>query len=98
GLGWNKLIPLSFQVSIAAIAMGMVVQFLKYPLAKVLDQQYFWGIFGQGLIAGMAGLVVYGGLCYILKVPELMRTKESLQKRWLRPQNISTTEVVELKD
>ncbi len=98
GLGWSKLIPLAFQVSIAGVAMGLTVQFIKYPLAKIFDQQYFFGILGQGLTAGLLGLVVYGGLCYILKVPELMRTKESLQKRWLKPQNVSATEVVELKD
>lgn len=94
----EKLFPLIFKIAAATLVMGLVVQALKYPLAKILDQQYFWGIFGQGLIAGVAGLVVYASLCYILKIPEFIQFKDSLQKRWLRARNVNTTEVVELKD
>ena len=79
----------------AALAMGAVVQIMKYPLAKIFDQDYFVGIFGQGLIAGLAGLAIYLLLCYILKLPELNNLLESLHRRWLKIRNIQTPELIE---
>lgn len=94
----NQIMPLIYKVSIAALAMGVIVQMLKYPLAKILNQDYFWGIFGQGLIAGLAGIGIYGSICYLLKVPEFLEIKESFARRWLKFTNVTTDEVVELKD
>lgn len=94
----DELLPLIFKVSIATMIMAVVVQALKYPLAEIFNQQYFWGILGQGFIAGVVGLVIYGFLCYILKIPEFTQLKQSLARRWLKPAQINTTEVVELKD
>jgi len=94
----NQLLPLIFKISIATLIMGVAVQALKYPLAKIFDQQYFLGILGQGAIAGIVGLTIYGFLCYILKIPEFTQLKDSLKRRWLKPEQVNTTEVVELKD
>jgi len=94
----EELLPLIFKVSVATLIMAVVVQALKYPLANIFNQQYFWGILGQGFIAGMVGLVIYGFLCYILKIPEFTQLRQSLARRWLKPAQINTTEVVELKD
>lgn len=97
-LAENKIMPLIYKISIAALAMGIVVQILKYPLAKIFNQDYFWGIFGQGLIAGLVGIGIYGSICYLLKVPEFLELKESFAKRWLKFTNVNTNEVLELKD
>jgi putative peptidoglycan lipid II flippase len=94
----ESLIPLIFKISIATLIMAVAVQALKYPLASIFDQQYFFGILGQGLVAGIAGLVIYCLLCYILKIPEFTQIKDSLKRRWLKPAQVNTTEVVELKD
>lgn len=93
-----SLIPLLFKISIATLAMAVAVQALKYPLANIFDQQYFFGILGQGLVAGIIGLAIYCLLCYILRVPEFTQIKDSLKRRWLKPAQITTSEVVELKD
>lgn len=77
-----------WKVTVASIAMGVVVQLTKYPLARVLDQRYFWGIFGQGVIAGGAGLIIYFLISYLLKVPEMTLVLGTLEKRWLRLRNI----------
>lgn len=91
--------PLSFtssvyKIIIATVPMALAVQFLKYPLAEIFDQRYFWGIFGQGAVAGLAGLAIYCLLCYILKVPELLQLKNALTRRWLRVKNLPTTEAI----
>ncbi len=97
-LNESEILSLIFKISFASLIMGIIIQTLKYPLAKLLDQQYFWGIFGQGAIAGTAGIVVYFFLCYILKVPEFMQLKDSFARRWLKTHNINTTEIIENKE
>ncbi len=97
-LNESEILSLIYKVSLASLVMGIVVQVLKYPLAKLLNQQFFWGILGQGAIAGTVGIVVYFFLCYILRVPEFMQLKDSFAKRWLKTRNINATEIIENKD
>lgn len=93
-----EILSLVYKIALASLVMGLVVQALKYPLAKLLNQQIFWGIFGQGAIAGTAGIVVYFFLCYILRVPEFIQFKDSFARRWLKIRNINTTEIIENKE
>jgi putative peptidoglycan lipid II flippase len=93
-LGGDEALKSVFKITIAAIPMALVIQGLKYPLAAIFDQHYFWGILGQGLTAGIAGLAVYIVVCYILKVPELIQIKDSLTRRWLHLRNLPTTESI----
>lgn len=97
-LNESEILSLIYKISIASLIMGTIVQALKYPLAKLLDQQYFWGIFGQGVIAGTTGIVVYFFLCYILKIPEFMQFKDSFTMCWLKLRNINATEIIENKE
>ncbi len=97
-LNESEILSLLYKISLASLVMGIVIQALKYPLAKLLDQQFFWGIFGQGAIAGVVGIVVYFFLCYILRVPEFMQLKDSFAKRWLKLRNINATEIIENKE
>ncbi|MDO8499457.1 MAG: murein biosynthesis integral membrane protein MurJ [bacterium] len=79
----------------AAIVMGIIIQLLKYPLAKIFNQDYFWGIFGQGAIAGLAGLGIYAVICYILRLEEMNIFASSLQKKWLKIRNVPLEGVIE---
>jgi putative peptidoglycan lipid II flippase len=97
-LNENEILSLLYPIILAGIAMGIVIQMLKYPLAKLFNQQFFWGIFGQGLISGIVGIVIYFLLCYILKVPEFMQLKDSFARRWLKLRNITATEIIENKE
>ncbi|MFA5174982.1 MAG: murein biosynthesis integral membrane protein MurJ [Patescibacteria group bacterium] len=98
GMDEENLLNFIFRVIIAGIVMAIIVQILKYPLAAIFNQQYLWGILGQGFIAGSAGLVIYGFLCYILKVPEFMQFKDSFKKKWLRLKNVQPAEIMEGKE
>lgn len=79
---------LLFKISIAGIFMGVFVQIAKYPLANVFDLNYFWGVLNQGLFAGILGLLIYGLVCWVLRVEEMFLFQSSLRRKWLRPWRI----------
>ena len=85
-----------FKTSVAGLIMAVVVQYLKTPLAKIFNQDYFWGIFGQGAVAGIVGVAVYALLCYILRIQEFVEIAGSLRKRFLKAENIPTSEGITL--
>ncbi|MBI5729456.1 MAG: murein biosynthesis integral membrane protein MurJ [Candidatus Magasanikbacteria bacterium] len=74
----------AFKISVAGGLMAIMIQILKYPLDAILDLSYFYGILLQGLISGSLGLLVYGLLCRVLKLEEMIHVQSSLKKRWLR--------------
>jgi putative peptidoglycan lipid II flippase len=84
----ERFLPFLFKIIAAAVTMGLVIQMLKYPLASIFDQHYFWGILSQGLIAGILGLLIYGYLCRRLGVEEVIHFQNSLKRRWLRLWNV----------
>ena len=90
----EKIFSSLFRMLIAAIPMALAMQILKYPLAKIFDQTHFWGILGQGLASGVAGLAVYLFICYILRLPELVQLKNSFQRRWLQWRNVAVEEPI----
>lgn len=86
------------RILIAASFAGIVIYLLLAPLSKIFNQSYFLGVLGQGLTAGLTGLVIYGFLCYIFKLPELNSLINTLHRRWLKTKNIQTTELFETKE
>lgn len=70
-----------YKISVAALAMGLVVQVTKYVIEPFLNMQKFWGIFTQGAVAGILGLVVYCLICLILRSPEMLNFKASIQRK-----------------
>ena len=90
----DRIFSSFFKIAIAAIPMALSIQYLKYPLAKIFNLDYFGGVLGQGLLASLAGLAIYGLICYLLKVPELLQLKEALTRRWLQPKNLPTAESI----
>ena len=94
----KSILSAIYRIGSAGLAMAVVTQLMKYPLAAIFDQNYFFGIFGQGLIAGLAGLAIYALICYILRLPELNDFIASLHRRWLKIRNMQATELIETKD
>jgi len=87
-LNERQLLKSLWKISVAALAMAIVIQILKYPLAQIFNLDYFWGIFGQGAVAGMVGILIYGSICYLLKLDEFLIFKESFKKRFLKIANV----------
>ena len=80
----HSLIIFLTKVSIAALPMALVTQKLKEPLAAIVDMQRFWGIFTQGLVAGLSGIFVFLVVCQCLRLEELQEFHGALKKRWFR--------------
>lgn len=80
----SKIIVSALKISVAAIVMALVVQLLKTPLSLIVNMQKFWGVLTQGFVAGIAGLIVYAGICYILKLEEMLEFGKSFKRRWLK--------------
>jgi putative peptidoglycan lipid II flippase len=94
----GKILHSLFRISVASIIMAVTVQALKYPLSAIFDLNYFWGVFGQGAVAGIAGLLIYGAICWILKVPEMIQLKDSMQRRFFKAKNVETTEMIDVNE
>lgn len=94
----EKTFSALYKMSGAALCMGVIIQTLKKPLAIIFNQDYFWGIFGQGAVAGSVGLAIYAVLCYILQLDEMNIFIQSLHKRWLKLRNVPTEGIAETKE
>ena len=80
----SKIIKSLYKISIASLFMAITVQTLKIPLANLVNMKKFWGILTQGFVAGIVGLLVYGLICWILKLEEMTLFLGSLKRRWLK--------------
>ncbi len=98
GLDLSSIFSALARILVSASVAGVVIYLLLAPLTKVFDQSYFLGVLGQGLTAGSIGLVIYGFLCYIFKLPELQSLSNTLRRRWLKTKNIQATEMFETKE
>ncbi len=80
----EKITHLIFKLALAGIPMALVIQYLKTPLADLVNMTRFWGILIHGVASGTVGLLVYCGICYVLQVDEMRLLTGSLKKRWLK--------------
>ncbi len=67
--------------SIASLAGGAVAYFGLSIMDKVVDSNTFVGIFTQGVVAGVAGLIVWGLVLKLLNSTELEEAIEALRRR-----------------
>jgi len=81
----EKNISLSvFKFLIAGFIMAIFTQGMKYIIEPVFGTKTFIGIFLQGFMAGLVGLIVYGLICLWLKSPEMIVFYNSLRRRIFR--------------
>lgn len=83
-LGESEIISSVFKISVAGILMALTIQFGKIPLARIFNLDTFLGIFGQGAIAGLAGLAVFVLAAYLLKTQELLDLFAVVRRRLWR--------------
>ncbi len=84
----SKVIFSLYKISLAGIVMATVIQITKAPIANLVDMERFWGILIQGAVSGTIGFLVYGAICYFLKLEEMLIFKNSLKRRWLKLSNV----------
>jgi putative peptidoglycan lipid II flippase len=83
GMDEARIIMSAAKFSAASLAAGFVVQFFKDKIGLAVDMDKFWGIFTQGSIAALAGLIVYFIVCYLLRSEEMDSFWQSFKRRFL---------------
>jgi len=79
-----ELLPTVYKVAVASVIALVVMQVTKPLALAVVTTDTFLGVFGQGLIAGGAGLIFYFVIAYALRVPELHDLVEGMRRKVLR--------------
>jgi len=85
-----KIFISTIKFSLAALSCGLAVQGVKLLIGNQTDLDRFWEIALQGLAAGLAGILVYLLVCYILKSEELFNFWSSLRRRLVSVKKIET--------
>ena len=80
----KKILISLAKISLATMVMALATQYLKNPLAGLVDMTKFWGILTQGAVSGAIGLLIYGLMCYLLKVEEMIVFVQSFKRRSLK--------------
>jgi len=76
-----KILHAAYKMITAALAMAVVIQVLKMPLAYVLNLDTLVGIFLQGFISGVFGLAVYISIGILLKSEEITTFVSSMRRK-----------------
>jgi len=71
----------AWRIAIASIGGGLITYFSLRFIDDYLAVQTFWGIFCQGLAAGVLGLLGYAALGLILKIEEMFIFLTSMKRR-----------------
>ncbi|MBU0649495.1 murein biosynthesis integral membrane protein MurJ [Patescibacteria group bacterium] len=85
-----KIFLSTVKFSLAALACGLAVQGVKLIIGENIDMTKFSGVLTQGLIAGLAGILIYLLVCLILKSEELLNFWSSLKCRLAGVKKIET--------
>jgi putative peptidoglycan lipid II flippase len=80
----EKIFKTIQKIAVAGMSMFVVMQYIKTPLASLVDMTQFWGIAVQGSVSCILGLLVYGGLSHLFKVEEMTHLLRTFHKKWLR--------------
>lgn len=82
------------KISVAALAMAFTVQAMKFILAPYLDMQKFWGVLGQGVGSGLAGLGVFAVIGIALGSKEMIALRDVIKYKLfkMKPPMISDGE------
>ncbi len=78
-----KILVSTIKFSIAAMATGFTVQIVKGFVVDygLVDMNKFLGVFGQGFLAGVSGILVYIIFSYLLRSEELFDFWASIRRR-----------------
>ncbi len=78
----NKILLSVTKFSLAAIACGAMVQATKLAVWPLIDMTRLWGVFTQGFLAGLSGIIIYIIVCVLLRSEELFSIWNSFSKRF----------------
>lgn len=91
GFDDRQVLLSTLRITVATTIGGVVLQFLKYPVAQLVDMQRFIGVATQMTVTFTAGLLVYMLVCLALKSPELLAIKKYIPKRFKMLPGVETS-------
>lgn len=80
----RKVWQTAFDAFVGALAMAVVSYISLEILNDVFSLNTFWGVFGQGFISGVVGIVFGVGALYLLGNPEIREIKAAISRRGFR--------------
>ncbi len=78
----NKIFVVLLIVTLNSLVAGFVANRVLHFIAPFLNTHTFMGIFMQGLIAGVCGLIIYLILSILFKLEEVSIVKNKLLQSW----------------
>lgn len=84
GIEEHKILQSLLTISVAALLCGLMIQAVKTLYGRIVPLDTFFAVLGQGLAAGIAGLLVYLLAAWIWRSPELTTLWCSLRRRLFR--------------
>ena len=85
-----KIFISTVKFSLAALSCGLAIQGVKLIIGNNIDMTKFLGVLTQGIIAGLAGILIYLFVCFILRSEELFNFWSSLKRRLAGVKKIET--------
>ncbi len=76
-----KIISSAIKFSAAALVAGIAVQAMKLLIWPLIDMTKVWGVFTQGFVAGISGILAYLAFCSLLKSEEFIYFWNAFKRR-----------------
>ena len=80
----------------AAVITGFVSYLMLGPVTRFLDTTTLWGIFLQGFIAGIIGILAGVGVLSLLKNPELKEVMSIIPRKIFKEKNVVLDETTKI--
>lgn len=80
----SKILVSIGKISLASVAMGVVVQFMKYGVEPYFGTETFVGVFLQGAISGLVGIAVFIVVGLFINMEELNTFITSIKRRMFK--------------
>ncbi len=78
----NKIFDSLLKITFSSLIAGLFANRVLHFVEPFLNTYTFWGIFWQGMLAGLAGLLIYLILSILLKLEEVLIVKNILSQTW----------------
>lgn len=85
-LGEGVLVRSTMILSVSGVSAALVTQFFKYEVVRVIPLDTFYAVLLQTLVAGGAGLFIYGAAAFMLGSEEMQVFAASLKRKFLKVQ------------
>ncbi|MFH0780209.1 MAG: murein biosynthesis integral membrane protein MurJ [Parcubacteria group bacterium] len=89
GIFRNGVLKFAGKILFASLIMGVATQLVKTGIGEIVNMHKFWGVFTQGLAAGLAGVAVFALIAYLFKVEELSSLFGAIKRRLWKKATVS---------